>query len=192
MSVFSTLNKIDIGEHIEAKGKFNYLSWAWAWQSVKLQYPETTYTVYENSDGWNYHTDGKTAWVKTGVTINTIEHIEYLPILNFNNKPIPADKLNSFDVNTAIQRSIVKAIARHGLGLYIYAGEDLPQVPIWSDSGIKDIYLKQMFSTIGESDEVGTVELWRDLNKSQQSDVWKSFSEAQHIFIKESLNNISK
>jgi hypothetical protein len=192
MSVFANLNQIDVNKHTEDKGKFTYLSWAWAWQTVKQEYPKTTYTIYENDQGWNYHTDGRTAWVKTGVTIDSIEHIEYLPVLNFNNKPIPADKLTSFDVNTAIQRSVVKAIARHGLGLYIYAGEDLPDVPIWDDSGMKDTYLKQMYETIGESDEVGTVELWRDLNKAQQTDVWKCFNDIQHIFIKDAISNVSK
>ena len=66
-------------------------------------------TIYENKDGWNYHTDGKTGWVKTGVTIKEIEHIEYLPIMDFRNKSITADNITSFDVNKAIQRSLTKA-----------------------------------------------------------------------------------
>ena len=74
-----------------------------------------------------YHSDGKSAWVKTGVTIEGIEHIEYLPVMDFRNASIQIEKLNSTDVNKSIQRSLTKAIARHGLGLYVYAGEDLPQ-----------------------------------------------------------------
>ena len=85
------------------------------------------YTIYENRDGLNYHTDGRTCWVKTGVTINGLEHIEYLPVMDFRNASISYDKVTSFDVNKAIQRSLTKAVARHGLGLYIYAGEDLPE-----------------------------------------------------------------
>ena len=88
---------------------------------------ENQYYVYENANGWCYHTDGKTAWVKTGVTIEGIEHIEYLPVMDFKNRSIPLDSITSFDVNKAIQRSLTKAVARHGLGLYIYAGEDLPE-----------------------------------------------------------------
>jgi hypothetical protein len=65
--------------------------------------------------------------VKTGVTINGLEHIEYLPVMDYRNQSIPADKVTSFDVNKAIQRGLTKAAARHGLGLYIYAGEDLPE-----------------------------------------------------------------
>mgnify|MGYP003114317118 FL=1 len=68
-----------------------------------------------------------TAWVKTGVTIEGVEHIEYLPVMNNYNKSIPLEEITSFNVNSSIQRSLTKAIARHGLGLYIYAGEDLPE-----------------------------------------------------------------
>lgn len=130
-SVFATLNAINVNEHVEKKdtGKvqLSYLSWAWAWAKVKENYPEASYTIYENKDGWNYHTDGKTCWVKTGVTINGMEHIEYLPVMDNRNRSIPAESVTSFDVNKAIQRSLTKAAARHGLGLYIYAGEDLPE-----------------------------------------------------------------
>lgn len=127
MSIFETLNNINVEEHIEEKNNLRYLSWAWAWAEVKKIYPLAQYTIYENQDGWNYFTDGRTGWVKTGVTIEGLEHIEYLPIMDYKNKSIPLDKITSFDVNTAIQRSLTKALARHGLGLYVYAGEDLPE-----------------------------------------------------------------
>ncbi len=130
-SVFETLNSINVNdkvEHIKAGNRrLTYLSWAWAWAEVKKLYPNATYTIYENADGLNYHHDGITAWVKTGVTINEMEHIEYLPVMNNYNKSIALADITSFAVNTSIQRSLTKAIARHGLGLYIYAGEDLPE-----------------------------------------------------------------
>ena len=124
---FQELNSIDVTGKTEKKGNLTYLSWAWAWGELKKKHPDATYTIYENADGWNYHTDGKTAWVKTGVTVNGLEHIEYLPVMDFRNNSIPADKITSTDVNKTIQRSLTKAVARHGLGLYIYAGEDLPE-----------------------------------------------------------------
>lgn len=124
---FNTLNSINVNGKTEQKNGLTYLSWAWAWGEVKKLFPDATYTIYENKDGWNYHTDGKTCWVKTGVTVNGIEHIEYLPVMDYKNRSIPADAVTSFDVNKAIQRSLTKAVARHGLGLYIYAGEDLPE-----------------------------------------------------------------
>lgn len=126
-SVFSTLNAVNCNEHTEKKNNLTYLSWAWAWAEVKKLYPNASYTIYENASQWNYFTDGKTCWVKTGVTIEGLEHIEYLPVMDFRNNSISADKVTSFDVNKAIQRSLTKACARHGLGLYIYAGEDLPE-----------------------------------------------------------------
>lgn len=124
---FKALNDINVNDKTEKKNGLTYLSWAWAWGEVKKLFPDATYTIYENKDGWNYHTDGKTCWVKTGVTVNGLEHIEYLPVMDYKNRSIPADAVTSFDVNKAIQRSLTKAVARHGLGLYIYAGEDLPE-----------------------------------------------------------------
>ncbi len=126
-SVFNTLNSVNCNEHTEKKNGLTYLSWAWAWAEVKKRYPTAFYTIYENPDGWNYFTDGRTCWVKTGMTIEGLELIEYLPVMDYRNASIPADKVTSFDVNKAIQRSLTKAAARHGLGLYIYAGEDLPE-----------------------------------------------------------------
>lgn len=124
---FQTLNNINVNGKTEKKGKLTYLSWAWAWGEVKKLYPDTTYTIYEAENGCNYFTDGRTCWVKTGVTVGGIEHIEYLPVMDYNNKSILLEEVTSFDVNKAIQRSLTKALARHGLGLYLYAGEDLPE-----------------------------------------------------------------
>lgn len=131
MSIFATLNAINVQERIEKKNGMNYLPWAWAWAEVKKHFPNSFYTIYENKDGLCYHTDGKSCWVKTGVTVvdgdQQLEHIEYLPVMDMRNKSIPQNTVTSFDVNKAIQRSLTKACARHGLGLYVYAGEDLPE-----------------------------------------------------------------
>lgn len=126
-SIFETLNNVNVNGHTEKKNGLTYLSWAWAWAEAKKLYPAAVYTIYENAIGRPWFDDGNTGWVKTGITIEGLEHIEYLPIMDFKNKSIPADKITSFDANKAIQRSLTKALARHGLGLYIYAGEDLPE-----------------------------------------------------------------
>ena len=129
-SVFEVLSSIDCKEHLETKKQGNgltYLSWAWAWHICKEHYPDATYTIYENAEGRPYFDDGRTAWVKTGVTIEGLEHIEYLPILDqAAHASLPLSRITSWDMNKSIQRSLTKALARHGLGLYVYAGEDLP------------------------------------------------------------------
>lgn len=130
-SAFERLNKVNCNDHTEKKNNLTYLSWAWAWTELKKLYPKSYYTIYEDKDGLFYHSDGKTCWVKTGVTLvdgdYSLEHIEYLPVMDYKNKSILKENVTSFEVNKAIQRSLTKAVARHGLGLYIYAGEDLPE-----------------------------------------------------------------
>ena len=136
-NTFEKLNSINVNDKTEQKNGLTYLSWAWAWGEIKKVDPKANYTIYENADGLFYHTDGKTAWVKTGVTVDGIEHIEYLPVMDYKNKSISVENITSFDVNKAIQRSLTKACARHGLGLYIYAGEDLPESEKMSDEDMK-------------------------------------------------------
>lgn len=158
-SVFETLNAVNCNEHTEKKNGLTYLAWAWAWGIVKKYYPEATYTIYENRDGLLYHTDGRTAWVKTGVTIEGIELIEYLPVMDYNNRSIPLERLTSFDVNKAIQRSLTKACARHGLGLYIYAGEDLPEAENRkSESKVDDPNLELALQQVKEANDMLTLE----------------------------------
>ncbi len=130
MNRFEKLAAIDCREHTEKKNGLSYLSWAWAWDAFKRVYPDSFFTIYERPDGCIYWTDGRSCWVKTGVTLvdgdYRLEHIEYLPIMDYRNASIPLERVTSRNVNDTIQRSLTKAVARHGLGLYIYAGEDLP------------------------------------------------------------------
>ncbi len=128
-STFKTLTSVNVKDRVEKKGRFDYLSWAYAWAMVKDQYPDANRTVYESeATELNYFTDGKTGYVKVGVTVDGIEHIDYLPIMGHNNQSLSIDKITSFAVNKTIQRSTVKAIAMHGLGLSLWAGEDLVDI----------------------------------------------------------------
>ena len=129
MDTFNKLYGVDVTPHIEKKNNLSYLSWAWAWAELKKNYPTATRTVYEDENNRPYFDDGKTCWVKVGIVVDGLECIDYLPIMDFKNKSISVDAVTSMDVNKAIQRSTVKAIALHGLGLYIYAGEDMPESP---------------------------------------------------------------
>ena len=167
MNYFEKLNNIDVSQKIEKKGNLSYLSWAFAWQELKKLHPDAVYQVYENKDGLNYHSDGKTCWVKTGVTVNEIEHIEYLPIMDFRNASISADKVTSVDVNKAIQRSITKAISRHGLGLYIYAGEDLPEIAYNMDENHPN-WKKVMQAVKGGNYTIEQVKLKYNLSESAE------------------------
>ena len=139
---FEKLYNIDVRGKTKKKGDLKYLSWAAAWAEVKKLFPDSTFNIYEQTiriaeSGEGvcverevnrpWFDDGKTGWVKTGVVINGVEHIEELPIMDFKNKSIPAANITSADANKSIQRSLTKACARHGLGLYIYEGEDLPE-----------------------------------------------------------------
>lgn len=131
---FVVLNKINVTGHTEKRGAFTYLSWVYAWSEIMKRYPKSYSIVHEREDGINYFTDGMSAWVKVEfVIVDTDENeteykcIEYYPVYNYSHKSIPLENVTSHDVNTAIQRGMTKCIARHGLGLYIYAGEDLPE-----------------------------------------------------------------
>ena len=128
-NIFKELSSVSIKGKTDKKGKFDYMSWATAWSMVKEQYPDAQRKVYESEHtGLNFFTDGKTAYVKVGITINDMEHIDYLPVMDYRNNSISMEKITSMDVNTAIQRSTAKAIAMHGLGLSLWIGEDTTEV----------------------------------------------------------------
>lgn len=128
-NIYKQLSSIDLKGKVEKKGKHDYISWATAWHLIKSEYPQAQRKVYECEEtGLNFFTDGKTAYVKVGITIEGIEHVDYLPVMDFRNKSILLDKVTSMDINTTIQRSTAKAIAMHGLGLSLWIGEDLNKV----------------------------------------------------------------
>lgn len=141
-SVFETLNAINVSGKTEKKNGLTYLSWAYAWAEVKKLYPDAQYKVYERDTQYgpvNYFTDGMTCWVKVSVTIEGLEHVEMLPVMDYKNQAVPLAKVNSCLVNKSIQRAVTKACARFGLGLYVYAGEDLPESESQSQPVIKPV-----------------------------------------------------
>jgi len=128
-SVWETLSEIDVSSHIEQKGKFSYISWAWAWALVKQKYPQATFKKLTFVDNQNnvlpFMRDSLTyTYVSCSVTIEGIEQEEIFPVLGNKNEPLKA--ATSFQVNTAHQRCLVKCLAYHGFGTNVYAGEDLP------------------------------------------------------------------
>ena len=145
-SVFQTLNEINVNEHTEVKDngqtKLTYLSWVWAWAQVKNLYPDANYEV-KHWDGKPFLYDESLGFmVETSVTIQGETMTMWLPVMDSKNKAMKATAYEystgygkkmvkpatMFDINTTIMRCLVKNLAMFGLGLYIYAGEDLPQV----------------------------------------------------------------
>jgi len=120
----SDLLKINVNDHVEKKNGLSYLSWAWAWAEVIRLDADATFTIHW-FDGKPYQDVNNTGMVWVTVEMFKRKHTCWLPIMDYRNKPI----LNpdAFQVNSAIMRCLVKTIAMHGLGLYIYAGEDLPE-----------------------------------------------------------------
>jgi hypothetical protein len=125
-SVFDQLSELNLSTKTEKRGNLTYLSWSHAWGACKKLFPDMSRTVYESDTYMNYFTDGSTAWVKVGVTIQGQEHIDYLPVMDMRNQSVPLANITSMQVNKTIQRSTVKALALHGLALNIYAKEDFP------------------------------------------------------------------
>lgn len=121
----SELLKVNVNDHTEKKGNLTYLSWAWAWAEVLKIDPAARYTVHEFDGLPLVYLQDTTAMVKVSVEIKSDIKTCLLPVLDHRNKPI--QNPDSFAVNTSIMRCLAKCIALHGLGLYIYAGEDLPE-----------------------------------------------------------------
>lgn len=120
---FAHLNDINVSAHVEKKGQFSYLSWPYAVAQLRLIDPSATWEV-KRFDGLPYLKCDTGYFVEVAVTVASITLSQLHPVLDGKNKPIQSP--TAFDINTSIQRCLVKAIALHGLGLYIYAGEDLP------------------------------------------------------------------
>lgn len=121
----SELLKLNVNEHTEKKGNLTYLSWAWAWSTVLQIDPKATWEAVEFNGLPVAFLPDNSAMVKTIVTIKDHAKSCWLPVMDNKNKAIKNP--DSFAINTAIVRCLTKAISMHGLGLYIYAGEDLPQ-----------------------------------------------------------------
>lgn len=118
--------EMNVNDHTEKKNGLTYLSWSWAWQKVLEVAPTATYTVLKNADGLPCFGNAKMGYmVYTTVTIESITHEMWLPVMDNRNKSILEP--TTFDINKAVMRCLTKNLAMFGLGAYIYAGEDLPE-----------------------------------------------------------------
>jgi len=127
--MIANLLKLNVQDHVEKKNGLTYLSWAWAWAEALKADPTATFHVdtFQRADGTTipYMDINGTAMVWVRTTLFSKEMTCMLPVMDHRNKPI--QNPDAFQVNTAIMRCLTKCLAMHGLGLYIYAGEDLPE-----------------------------------------------------------------
>ena len=141
INTFETLNKVDVSRFTEKKGQFNYLSWAYAVRELLKVCPDATWEVhlFDNADGTKqpYMKNGTGAYVQVSVNVDNVIRTQIHPVLDNRNQTI--DTPNAFQINTSIQRCLAKAIALHGLGLYIFAGEDLPEADDLTKDQIKSL-----------------------------------------------------
>lgn len=163
-SVFDILNGVNVNAYTETKDigggrSLSYLSWANAFAEVKKRYPDMTYEIKRFENNLPYVYDEKTGYmVFTSVTINGITHEMWLPVLDSNNMAMKSEAYevtNSygksktikaatmFDINTSIMRCLTKNLAMFGLGLYIYMGEDLPEIEKTEEQKKKEEELKR-------------------------------------------------
>lgn len=149
---FEILNSINVNEHTEKKQTLTYLSWCWALSETLKVYPNMTYEIERFDNNLPYTYDEKTGYmVYTKVTIDNITREMWLPVMDSNNKAMKSEPYTykvkeykngkatgnfidkqveaatMFDINKTIMRCLVKNLAMFGLGMYIYAGEDLPE-----------------------------------------------------------------
>lgn len=200
-SVFETLFEINVNDHIEKKKDLTYLSWPYAWAEVKKKYPSATYKIHLFGEKQlPYVFDESTGYmVFTSVTIENLTHTMWLPVMDSANKTMKStsytyntkfkkdilvEAATMFDVNKTIMRCLVKNLAMFGLGLYIYSGEDLPEIETEKIS-IKDAnILKDIIRKIDDGDKIYTmilnrykVKSFRDLTQKQRSDILAGLQE---------------
>ena len=188
MNVFETLSKIDVGQFTEKKGQFTYLSWADAVNELLCYYPEATWQVRHNHDGWPYFPCPAGAFVEVELTIEGITRVQVHPVLDHKNKPI--SEPDSFQVNTAIQRCLAKAISLHGLGLYIYRGEDLPDIQYRFKPGEKEQVIKQVKDCLFNGDETGLKQVLDEYSGHEEKmAVWALFTSRERDSIKKMLDD---
>lgn len=185
-SVWQTLSSFDVSEEVKKKGKFDYLSWTWAWAYVKQHYPHASFEKHIFRDNQNNplpfmrDTKGHT-YVAVTVTIEEIAHTEIHYVMDHKNQSVVHP--DGGQVNKALQRCLVKAIAFHGLGINVYAGEDLPLSENESDAGEQDDAKEIIVSSFAAASTVDEIDaLWKanasvinSLNKQRKSAVTNAF-----------------
>lgn len=195
-SMFDNLYAVNVSEHIEQKNKLNYLSWTYAWAEIKKIYPNANYEIKRfGENNLPYVYDENTGYmVFTSVTIDDLTHEMWLPVMDKSNKAmkskpytyntkfaknIPVEAATMFDINKTIMRCLVKNLAMFGLGLYIYAGEDLPEEEKQEDEKFEErknelrMLIKNYCTTSGQSTKDVSTALEKHIGKSLSEMVYE-------------------
>ena len=127
-SIYGQLANIDVSEHVKKKGAYDYLSWTHAVDALKKVYPKAQIEVMTSDEGHPFFKTEVGFFVQVKVTVDGLACAEWLPVLDNRNKVLKQP--DAYQVNTSIKRCMTKAIALHGLGINVYAGEDLTQYDV--------------------------------------------------------------
>ena len=200
-SVFENLFEVNVNDHVEKKKDLSYLSWPYAWAEVKKRYPKANYKIHQFGEKQLPYVfdEGIGFMVFTSVTIEDVTHSMWLPVMDSSNKAqkkegytydtkfkkdISVEPATMFDVNKTIMRCLVKNLAMFGLGLYIYSGEDLPEVEVEKISAKDAMILKNVVMGLDNADKLYSallqkynVKSFKELTQKQRTDILEGLAE---------------
>ena len=200
-SVFENLFEVNVNDHIEKKKDLSYLSWPYAWAEVKKRYPKANYKIHQFGEKQLPYVfdEGIGFMVFTSVTIEDVTHSMWLPVMDSSNKAmksegytydtrfkkdISVEPATMFDINKTIMRCLVKNLAMFGLGLYIYSGEDLPEVEVEKISAKDAMILKNVVMGLDSADKLYpallqkyNVKSFKELTQKQRTDILEGLAE---------------
>ncbi len=200
-SVFENLFEVNVNDHIEKKKDLSYLSWPYAWAEIKKRYPKANYKIHQFGEKQLPYVfdEGIGFMVFTSVTIEGITHSMWLPVMDSSNKAmksegytydtkfkkdISVEPATMFDINKAIMRCLVKNLAMFGLGLYIYSGEDLPEVEVEKISAKDAAILKNVVMGLDNADKLYptllqkyNIKSFKELTQKQRTDILEGLAE---------------
>ena len=200
-SVFENLFEVNVNDHIEKKKDLSYLSWPYAWAEVKKRYPKANYKIHQFGEKQLPYVfdEGIGFMVFTSVTIEDITHSMWLPVMDSANKAmksegytydtrfkkdISVEPATMFDVNKTIMRCLVKNLAMFGLGLYIYSGEDLPEIETEKISAKDAMILKNIVMRLEDADKLYSallqkynIKSFKELTQRQRTDILEGLNE---------------
>ena len=210
-SVFENLFEVNVNDHVEKKKDLSYLSWPYAWAEVKKRYPKANYKIHQFGEKQLPYVfdEGIGFMVFTSVTIEDVTHSMWLPVMDSSNKAqkkegytydtrfkkdISVEPATMFDINKAIMRCLVKNLAMFGLGLYIYSGEDLPEVEVEKINAKDAMILKNVVMGLDNADKLYSallqkynVKSFKELTQKQRTDILEGLAEMSNQKKKQGL-----